>query len=113
MIVMMRVKDKGDLYVRQDANWNVIGLTDFGSRLVERCVYRPYGEVTVYQETGPGDYDGDSDVDSTDRAAGEAGGASRGSNPSGSYRALDLYDHAQLCDTILLVSPRGLKPAAR
>ena len=24
--VMIRLKDKGDLYVHQDANWNVIGL---------------------------------------------------------------------------------------
>ncbi len=33
-LVMVRVKDKGDLYVHQDANWNVVGLTDLGGR---RC----------------------------------------------------------------------------
>ena len=37
-LVMMRVKDKGDLYVHQDANWNVIALTDLGSSVVERYV---------------------------------------------------------------------------
>jgi len=53
-LVMVRVADKGDLYVHQDANWNVIGLTDLGGSVVERYVYTPYGEVTVYQETGYG-----------------------------------------------------------
>jgi hypothetical protein len=49
------------------ANWNVIGLTDLGGSLVERHVYRPYGEVTVNQETSYGDRDGDGDVDATDK----------------------------------------------
>jgi hypothetical protein len=40
-IVMVRAKDEGELYVHQDANWNVVGLTDLGGRLVERYVYRP------------------------------------------------------------------------
>ena len=66
-LVMVRVKDKGDLYVHQDANWNVIGLTDLGGSLVERYVYTPYGELTDHQETGYGDRDGDGDVDSTDK----------------------------------------------
>ncbi len=35
-LVMMRRKDKGDLYVHQDANWNVIGVSDLGGRLVEK-----------------------------------------------------------------------------
>ena len=34
-LVMVRVADKGDLYVHQDANSNVIGLTDLGGSLVE------------------------------------------------------------------------------
>lgn len=42
-LVMMRVKDKGDLYVHQDANWNVVALTDLGGSVVERYVYTPYG----------------------------------------------------------------------
>ena len=41
-LVMVRVKDKGDLYVHQDANWNVVGLTDLGGHHVERYVYSPY-----------------------------------------------------------------------
>ena len=66
-LVMVRVKDKGDLYIHQDANWNVVALTDLGTHLVERYVYTPYGELIVEQETGFGDYDGDGDVDNSDR----------------------------------------------
>lgn len=44
---------------------NVIGLTYLGGSLLERNVYRPYGEVTVNQKTGYGDPDGDGDVDAT------------------------------------------------
>jgi hypothetical protein len=42
--------------VHQDANWNVIGLTDLGGRVVERFAYSPYGELTVSAETYFGDY---------------------------------------------------------
>ena len=79
---MVRVKDKGDLYVHQAErdqggsvkNWNVIGLTDLGGRLVERHLYTPYGELTVHQAERDragsvksfGDRDGDNDVDATD-----------------------------------------------
>ncbi len=66
-LVMLRVKDKGDLYVHEDANWNVIGTTDLGRHVVERSVYTPYGELMVHQDTGFGDRDGDQDVDSTDK----------------------------------------------
>jgi len=66
-IVQMRVKSKGDLYVHQDANWNVIGLSDLGGALVERYVYTPYGQMAVHQQTSYGDRDGDNDVDSTDK----------------------------------------------
>jgi len=86
-LVMIRVKDKGDLYVHQDANWNVIGLTDLGGHLVERYVLTPYGEVTVYQETGYGDRDGDGDVDATDK--GTPGSTCTGT-VSGECRILDL-----------------------
>jgi len=65
-LVMMRLVDsdtaldaRGDLYVHQDANWNVIALTDLGGSVVERYVYTPYGQVTVHQETSYGDWDGD------------------------------------------------------
>ena len=40
-LVMMRVASKGDLYVHQDANWNVIATTDLGANVVERYVYTP------------------------------------------------------------------------
>jgi len=89
-LVMMRAKSKGDLYVHQDANWNVIALTDLGGSIVERNVYTPYGEVTVHQETSYGDRDGDGDVDSTDK--GTVGTTCTGT-VSGACRILDLdYD---------------------
>jgi len=107
-LVMIRVKDKGDLYVHQDANWNVIGLTDLGGHLVERYVLTPYGEVTVYQETGYGDRDGDGDVDATDK--GTPGSTCTGT-VSSECRILDLdfdgdYDStdAGLFDSL----PQGL-----
>ncbi|MEK6674488.1 MAG: RHS repeat-associated core domain-containing protein [Planctomycetota bacterium] len=86
-LILMRVKDKGDLYVHQDANWNVIALTDLGGSVVERYVYKPYGEVTVHQDTGYGDRDGDGDVDSTDK--GTVGSTCTGT-VTGSCRILDL-----------------------
>jgi len=86
-LVMMRAKDKGDLYVHQDANWNVIALTDLGGSVVERNIYTPYGELTVHQETGYGDRDGDQDVDSTDK--GTVGTTCTGT-VTGACRILDL-----------------------
>ncbi len=38
-VVMARAIDKGDLYIHQDANWNVIGTTDLAASVVERNVY--------------------------------------------------------------------------
>ncbi len=66
-LVMVRVAKKGDLYVHQDANWNVIGLTDLAGSVIERHKYTPYGIMQVDQETGFGDRDGDGDVDATDK----------------------------------------------
>ncbi|MHC5112196.1 MAG: RHS repeat-associated core domain-containing protein [Planctomycetota bacterium] len=86
-LVMVRVKDKGDLYVHQDANWNVVALTDLGTHLVERYVYTPYGELIVEQETSFGDRDGDGDVDATDK--GTVGVTCTGT-VTGSCRILDL-----------------------
>jgi len=86
-LVMVRVASKGDLYVHQDANWNVVGLTDLGGHLVERYVYSPYGELIVDQSTGFGDRDGDGKVDSTDK--GTVGTTCTGT-VSGSCRILDL-----------------------
>ncbi len=74
-LVIMRAKDKGDLYVHQDANWNIVGLTDLGGRVGESYVNTPYGPVTVHQgerdQCGSvnvyGDRNGDQDVDSTNK----------------------------------------------
>ena len=103
-LIMMRVADKGDFYVHQDANWNVIALTDLGGHVVERYSYTPYGELTVDQLTSFGDRDGDGDVDSTDK--GSVGTTCTGTL-TGACRILDLdfdgdYDSADatLFDTL-------------
>jgi len=85
-LVMVRVAERGELYVHQDANWNVIGMTDLGGSLVERHVYNPYGQFTIDQYTGFGDYDGDGDVDSTDKGTPGTTCATM----SGACRILDL-----------------------
>ena len=86
-LVMMRVKDKGDLYVHQDANWNVIALTDLGGHVVERYTYTPYGQMTVQQVTSYGDRDGDRVVDSTDKGT---PGTTCSGTVAGSCRIVDL-----------------------
>jgi RHS repeat-associated protein len=86
-LVMVRVKDKGEMYVHQDANWNVIGTTDLGRHVLEHNVLSPYGQLAVNQETAFGDRDGDSDVDSTDK--GTVGVTCTGT-VSGTCRILDL-----------------------
>ncbi|MBI4719431.1 MAG: hypothetical protein HY763_16670 [Planctomycetes bacterium] len=86
-VVMMRVRNKGDLYLHQDANWNIIAATDLGGAVVERYVYTPYGELTVHQLTSYGDRDGDQDVDSTDK--GTVGTTCTGT-VSGACRIVDL-----------------------
>jgi hypothetical protein len=86
-LVMMRAADKGDLYVHQDANFNVIGVTDLGGSLIERYVLEPYGELTVHQLSSYGDRDGDGDVDATDK--GTPGTTCTGT-VTGACRILDL-----------------------
>lgn len=86
-LVTMRVKGKGDLYIHQDANWNVIGATDLAGNLVERYVLTPYGELTVDQSTDFGDRDGNGKVDSVDK--GTVGTTCTGTI-SGVCRVLDL-----------------------
>ena len=56
----------GRFVVHQDANWNVMALTDLAGRVVERYHYSPYGELEVSAESYPGDYTGDGRVDSDD-----------------------------------------------
>ncbi len=86
-LVMVRVKGKGDLYVHQDANWNVIGLTDLAGSVVEAYTLSPYGELTVDQETGYGDRDADGDVDATDKGT---PGTDCTGTVTGACRVLDL-----------------------
>lgn len=64
---MVRFAHRGEMYLHQDANWNVLGATDLGGSVVERYVLTPYGILTANQETGFGDRDGDGDVDATDK----------------------------------------------
>ena len=64
-----------------------MALTDLGIHLVERYVYTPYGQVTVHQETGYGDRDGDKDVDSTDKGT---PGTDCTGTVTGACRILDL-----------------------
>jgi RHS repeat-associated protein len=95
-IVTMRVKNKGDVFIHQDAVGNIVALTDLGGSIVERYAYTPYGELTVHQDTSYGDRDGDQDVDSADK--GTVGSTCTGT-VSGACRILDLdfdadYDSA-------------------
>lgn len=83
---MTRVAGKGDLYVHQDANWNVIGTTDLAGSVVEWYTYTPYGQLQAHKLTGYGDKDMDGDVDSTD----EFGYFVCSDPPSGACRVLDL-----------------------
>ena len=74
----MRAKDKGDLYVHQDANWNVIALTDLGGSVARAscpCLHRLEADAT------------DGDVDATDK--GSVGTTCTGT-VSGPCRILDL-----------------------
>ena len=86
-LVMARITGKGDFYYHQDANFNVIALTDLGGSVLERYDYTAYGEMTVHQETSFGDRDGDQDVDSADK--GTVGVTCTGT-VSGACRILDL-----------------------
>jgi len=54
-------------YAVQDANYNVLGVTDAAGVLVERYEYTPYGQRTVYGHAiYAADFDGDGDVDLDD-----------------------------------------------
>jgi hypothetical protein len=85
-LVMMRSAGKGDLYIHQDANFNVIGVTDLGGSLVERYVLEPYGQLTVHQRSSFGDRDGDGDVDATDK---DTPGTTCIGTPTAACRILD------------------------
>ena len=59
----------GRVYVHQDANWNVIALTDLKGAVLERYYYSPYGELEVVANSYFGDYNGDGFVNATDAAS--------------------------------------------
>ncbi len=88
-IVCQRVKDRGWAYVHQDANWNVTALTAMNGAVIERYWYKPYGEFVAAAEYGWFDYDQDGDVDSTDAAAANLGGACRGALVTQACHCLD------------------------
>ena len=107
-IVMTRIADQGEYYVHQDANWNVIALTDMGGNVLERYEYTPYGQFTAHQVTGFGDRDGDGDVDATDKGT---PGTTCSGTVTGACRILDLdfdgdYDSADA--TLFDALPQGL-----
>ncbi len=92
---VLEILEDGLVWVHQDANWNVLALTDFAGRPLERYDQTPYGIVTVDQESYFGDYDGDglitlAEVDSNTNGSLGAGDACWGSNPSGACRVLDF-----------------------
>ncbi len=92
---VLEILEDGVVWVHQDANWNVLALTDFAGRPLERYDQTPYGIVTVDQESYFGDYDGDSlvtlaEVDSNTNGSLGAGDTCWGSNPSGACRVLDF-----------------------
>jgi RHS repeat-associated protein len=86
-VVGLRLPD-GRAYVHQDANYNVIGLTDLTGRVLERYYYSPYGELEVAFDAHFFDYDDDGDVDEQDLAAATSGGECWG-DYSGDCRRLD------------------------
>ena len=86
-IVMARIADKGEAFVHQDANWNVIALTDMGGHMLERYEYTLYGQFTAHEVTGYGDRDGDGVVNSTDKGT---PGTTCSGTVTGACRILDL-----------------------
>ncbi|HUU86071.1 MAG TPA: RHS repeat-associated core domain-containing protein [Phycisphaerae bacterium] len=85
----------GLAFVHQDANWNVVALTDFAGQVLEHNYYTPYGIVTVDQETYFGDYDGDGyvtleEADTNSNGSFGTGDTCWGSGPSGACRVYDF-----------------------
>ncbi|MCH8991812.1 MAG: hypothetical protein IIA44_08720 [Acidobacteria bacterium] len=68
-LVMARITGKGDFYYHQDANWNVIALTNPAGGLVEEYNYTPYGRLVAKRHHAFGDADADGDVDAADNTA--------------------------------------------
>jgi RHS repeat-associated protein len=79
----------GLVYVHQDANFNVVALTDVAGQVLERVRQTPYGEVEFAAERNFFDYDGDSDTDSADLSACGDGAACWGA-ATGPCRVFDV-----------------------
>jgi len=77
--LLMIMGENGTYFAWQDANWNVIGLTNPAGKLVEEYSYTPYGRMEAKRHTVLGDADNDGDVDTADNTAfGEAHPSSKG-----------------------------------
>jgi RHS repeat-associated protein len=93
--VVLEILEDGVAWVHQDANWNVMALTDFAGRVLERNHQTPYGVITVDQETYFGDSDGDGKVTEDEWDTDEDGSLDSdddcwGSSPSGDCRLVDF-----------------------
>ena len=93
--VVLEILADGVAWVHQDANYNVIALTDFASQTLEHTYYTPYGIQTVDQETYWGDADGnglvtEAEWDTDTDGQLDADDACWGSNPTGVCRLLDF-----------------------
>ena len=92
---LFAVFQDGVAFVHQDANYNVIALTDFASQTLEHTYYTPYGIQTVDQETYWGDSDGDGLVTEDEWDTDTDGQLDSdddcwGSDPTGVCRLLDF-----------------------
>jgi len=93
--VVLEILEDGVVWVHQDANWNVIALTDFAGRVLEHYYQTPYGIMTVDQESYFGDSDGDGKVTEDEWDTDEDGQLDSdddcwGSDPSGNCRLVDF-----------------------
>ena len=93
--VVLEILEDGVAWVHQDANYNVIALTDFASQTLEHTYYTPYGIQTVDQETYWGDADGDglvteSEWDTDTDGQLDSDDACWGSDPTGVCRLVDF-----------------------
>lgn len=93
-IVAMKL-EHGLAFVHQDANWNVIALTDAYGWTLERYRYTPYGVMTVDQQTHQGDCDNDGKVtllewDTTGDGKVDGDDTCVGPAPAGACRLLDF-----------------------
>ena len=87
-IVAVRLQH-GRAYVHQDANWNVIALTDLKGATLERYYYSCQGQAEVTAETHFGHHNGNGFVDATNAPYLTTNGRYWGT-ASGKCRVFDL-----------------------